>query len=95
MEFQTKGVYVKRSVEECYAKTGRQPISIRWIDTNKGDKAKPDYHSRLVARQLGGGAEFDLFAGTPPLEAKKRLFSMAASGVDRPRTARMTWSYPL
>ena len=46
------GVYVKRPIAECRAKTGKNPVGIRWVDTNKGDDALPDYRSRLVGCEL-------------------------------------------
>ena len=33
-------------------KTGKPPITTRWVDVNKGDDENPNYRSRLVARQL-------------------------------------------
>ena len=48
---------------------------MRWVDTNKGDTINWDVRSRLVARDFKGGDKDrdDLFAATPPLEAKKML----------------------
>ena len=73
-------LYTKVPVEECCKKTGRAPITVRWIDINKGDKKDPNYRSRLVAREINTHKRDDLFAGTPPLEALKSILSMAASG---------------
>ena len=44
---------------------------------NKGDSLNPEYRSRLVAKEIKKDKREDLFAATPPLEAKKLLFSMA------------------
>ena len=38
---------------------------------------------RLVAKEVKRTAEDDLFAGTPPLEAKKALCSMVVTGTKR------------
>ena len=73
------GVYVKVPVEECYEKTGKAPIGTRWVDVNKGDSVHPEYRSRLVAQEINTGKREDLFAATPPLEAKKILMSMAVA----------------
>ena len=73
-------LYTKVLIEECYKKTGRAPITVRWIDINKGDQTSPNYRSRLVAREINIRKRDDLFAGTPPLEALKSILSMAASG---------------
>ena len=33
-------VYVKRPIKECLEVTGKKPMPIRWVDTNKGDEEK-------------------------------------------------------
>ena len=53
------------------------PIGCRWVDINKGDEDNPEYRSRLVAKEIKKDRNQDLFAATPPLEAKKILLSMA------------------
>ena len=56
--------------EECIAKTGKPPITTKWIDVNKGTAEEPTIRSRLVARDFrlkGEAARFDLFAAMPPL----------------------------
>merc|ERR1711873_169630 len=45
-------VYEKVPISECWNKTGSGPIGTRWVDVNKGDDSKPDYRSRLVAKEL-------------------------------------------
>ena len=85
-EFQKHDVYVKVPLAQCWARTGRKPIGVRWIDINKGDEKKPKYRSRLVAKEIKVDKRDDLFAATPPLEAKKLLLSMAMTegvGYDR------------
>ena len=81
--FCSKGVWLKRPKEDARAKTGRSPISVRWVDVNKGDDMNPRYRSRLVARQLKAhdrsGASY--FAPTPPLEALRTVLSMAATQI--------------
>ena len=54
-------------------------IGSRWVNCNKGDKENPDVRMRLVAQEMNtgtgtGGCE-DFYAATPPLEAKRLLFS--------------------
>ena len=66
--------------EEYIAKTGKPPITTKWIDVNKGSAEEPIVRSRLVARDFrlkGEAARFDLIAAMPPLEAKRMLFLMA------------------
>ena len=71
--FQSMKVYEKLPIAEAYEKTGKAPILTRWIDINKGDKKKPLYRSRLVAKEFNTGARPDLFAATPPTECLKLL----------------------
>ena len=81
MEFLKKEqLYVKVPLEDCFATTGKPPTGVRWIDTNKGSGEKPNYRSRLVAKDFRGNEpdREDLFAAIPPLEAKKILFAQSA-----------------
>ena len=32
----SRGIWVFRPIEECINRTGKKPISMRWVDTNKG-----------------------------------------------------------
>ena len=66
-------VYDKVPVAECRIRTGQPPVGTRWVDVKKGDDDNPDYRSRLVAQELNAHKKEDLFAATPPLEAKKLL----------------------
>ncbi len=72
-------MYEKVPIEECWKETGKAPIGVKWVDTNKGDKERPEYRCRLVAKEIKKDKREDLFAATPPLEAKKMLFSLWAS----------------
>ena len=76
-----RGIWTKRPTKECWDKTGKAPVSVRWVDTNKGGMLEMIVRSRLVARDFKGADKDrdDLFAETPPLEAKRMLFSRAAS----------------
>ena len=58
-------LYDKVPINECKRATGKMPITVRWIDINKGDNEKPNYRSRLVARELNTHKRDDLFAATP------------------------------
>ena len=77
--FESKGVWSKRSIGECRRVTGRAPISVRWVDVNKGDDVTPNIRSRLVARQIRGPGEEATFAPTPPLETLRSIISLAAT----------------
>ena len=54
-------------------------ISTRWVDINEGGQAKPNYRSRLVARELKKDTLSELFAAMPPLAALKVLFALAVT----------------
>ena len=43
---------LKLTEAEAKAKMGRRPISVRWVETNKGVDAEPTIRSRLVAREI-------------------------------------------
>ena len=58
---------------------GCKVVGSRWVDVDKGDASKPDYRSRLVAKEINTGPEDGLFASTPPLEAMRWLLSEAAT----------------
>jgi hypothetical protein len=76
------GLYTKVSLGECWARTGKAPITTKWVDVNKGSSQCPDIRCRLVARDFkskGEGARDDLYAAMPPLEAKRLLFKTAAA----------------
>ena len=51
--FQSKNVWVKRPREEALKMTGKPPITVKWVDVDKGDDENPNYRSRLVAREIG------------------------------------------
>ena len=56
-------------------------VRSRWVMANKGDSAEPDMRARLVGCEVNKGGEKNdqFFASTPPLEAKKILFSQFSS----------------
>ena len=54
-------------------------VRSRWVTSNKGDHEQPDIRARLVACEVNKGDKQDSFyASTPPLEAKRILFSRLA-----------------
>ena len=77
--FNRKGVWLKVPHQRARQRTGRQPISVRWVDVNKGDEQDPNYRSRLVARQIKAmdrsGQNF--FAPAPPIESLRTVLSLA------------------
>ena len=77
---QGRRIWSVRPISECIEKTGQDPVSVRWVDTDKGGPGQVLVRSRLVARDFKGGDKDrdDLFAETPP-EAKRLLISRAAT----------------
>ena len=70
--------------------TGKQPTGSKKIDINKGDAACQNYRSRLVAKAIRRGPNEDMSAATPPLEAKKCLFSLVMTTFARYRCRKGT-----
>jgi len=77
--FEAKVVWEKRKMGEARRVTGKPPITVRWVDVNKGDNVNPNIRSRLVARQIRQAGEDAIFAPTPPLEALRSILSMATT----------------
>ena len=78
-----QGVWKKVPMEQCLKETGKKPIPLRWIDTNKGDHDKPNLRSRLVVRDIkarkGPDEQLDpavLFSAMPPIEGMRLLASL-------------------
>ena len=76
-----RGLWAVVPVQQSWKLTGKGPVSVRWVDTNKGGEGEMVVRSRLVARDFKGGDKdrYDLFAETPPLEAKRMIVSRAAT----------------
>ena len=86
MEFMAQlGVWVYAKDEECQRELGRRPLSVRWVDIDKGDSDRPDYRSRLVVQEtkaqstIAGDDIGAVFAATPPLECLRLVCSMVMS----------------
>ena len=79
-----------RRVQEAWARTGRPPISVRWVEVNKGDDEHPNYRSRLVAREIrmaGRTASLLLLLyGMIPMKSLRMVLSYAVTDFpDEPR----------
>ena len=66
--FYSKGVWLKVPRSHAKAVSGRQAISVRWVDVNKGEGLSPNYRSRRVARQIEAQDHSgnNYFAPAPP-----------------------------
>ena len=56
-------IYKYSTKSECRRLTGKNPIKVRWVDTDKGGLVR----ARLVAMEFRIKNEAAIFAGTPPL----------------------------
>ncbi|CAK0880002.1 unnamed protein product, partial [Prorocentrum cordatum] len=68
---------------QAFAETGRPPIPLKWVDTNKGDAERPNYRGRLVVKEIKAKKRPDeqleaseVFSAMPPLEAMRSLVSL-------------------
>ena len=50
----TRNIWGLAPVSECWEKTDKAPVSVRWVDTNKGGIDEMLIRSRLVARDFQG-----------------------------------------
>ena len=66
------------------AMDGHKLVRMRWVICNKGDEAEYDVRARLVACEVNTFKTDEYFASTPPLEAKRLLFSEFARTVFHP-----------
>ena len=64
--FRDKKVIEKAPRGTARQTTGREPIPVRWVDTNKGDDERPQCRSRLVAQQVRFKGSEAVFAAMPP-----------------------------
>ena len=62
-------------------------VRMRWVICNKGDDREYDVRARLVACEINTYKTDEYFASTPPLEAKRLLFSEYAATARRPDMA--------
>ena len=84
--FRNKNVYSKKPRAEAIKRTGKPPITVKWVDVNKGDDTKPNYRSTLVARDIRSPGEDSIFAPTPPPDALRTILNLAtASGLWAPK----------
>ena len=51
-EYQKHKVYKKVLVSDCWSKTGKKPIDVRWVIVNTGDEVSAHYRARVVAKEV-------------------------------------------
>ena len=47
-----RNIWTLRPIQECLDKAGKPPVSVRWVDTDKGVGGVPQIRCRLVARDF-------------------------------------------
>ena len=75
----SRGVYERVPWSQAMRRTGKPPIKLRWVDTNKGTEDEPNYRSKIAAMEFKRDNRLDLYVPTPPLGATKLVVSNAAS----------------
>ena len=61
------GVYEYVTVAEAKATSGKPPLRLKWIDSNKGDSEHPNYRCRLVCTEVRRKGMTPIFSATPPI----------------------------
>ena len=72
-------VWVAVPLSEAQNDAEGKIIGSRWVNSNKNDINDPDVRCRLVAQEVNLHADDSFYAATPPLEAKRLLFSQWAT----------------
>ena len=70
-------VYEYSTEAEARARTGRNPVGLKWIDTNKGSAEAPRYRSRLMCTEVRHKGVEPIFSATPPLETLRVVLCVA------------------
>ena len=66
-------VFEHATEADARARTGRNPVGLKWIDTSKGSAEAPRHSSRLVCAEVRQVGVEPMFSATPPLEAARAL----------------------
>jgi hypothetical protein len=72
-------IWKEMPLQECWGKTGRAPVSVKWVDTEKLAGLVSSRWVALDFKTKGDKKREDLFAAPPPLELLKAPLSRAAS----------------
>lgn len=74
--------------KRCRDTSGKNPIQVRWVDTNEQGNINPKNRSRLVAKGFKQGGDPELYVSTPPIVALRLLISLAELGHSRRGSSR-------
>ena len=72
-------VYEYSTTREALRLTGKQPLGLRWIDTNKGGRTNMNIRARLVATEVRRRGVESIFCAAPPLESVRVLLAKLTS----------------
>ena len=74
--YRQMNVYDNVPLKQCWDRTGRAPIKVRWVDVDKHKGQGPaTFRSRLVACHYNTTPDGSIFAATPPIESLKPAIS--------------------
>ena len=62
---------------ESRARTGRNPVGLKWVDTNEGSAEAPRYRLLMVCTEVRHKGVEPIFSATPPLETLRVLLCVA------------------
>ena len=67
-----RNIWSIRPIQECWDKTGKAPVSVRWVIVNKGTPDEMIIRCRLVARDFKGGIKIGTICSPKPHPSKQR-----------------------
>ena len=76
---ENKEIWERVKWQVARERTGKAPISTKWVIVNKGDAENPEIRAILVAREIKTYNSDAFYASTPPMEATRALFSRLAT----------------
>ena len=79
LEYFCNKVWVAVPLSEAQNDAEGKIVGSRWVTCNKNDIDDPDVRCGLVAQEVNLHADDRFYAATPPLEAKRFLFSQWAT----------------
>ena len=75
LDYFCQHVWVGADSASVYSTPESKTIPSRWVFCNKGDSETPDVRARLVGCEINTYKDDSFYASTPPLDAKRMLFS--------------------
>ena len=79
LEYFCDKMWIGVPLEEAENDPDEKIVGSRWVNCNKNDINDPDVRCRLIAQEINLHHDESFYAATPPLHAKRLLFSEFAS----------------